>query len=93
MSGTWEKVGEVGVDAGCVWIGDLLASRPDHEAVLAAAVTRGHTAQTEGGVVCTTGFGDGRYDVEVRWVETGIPGFGRRPAELRVVFIRPEDLP
>lgn len=40
------------------------------------------------GVVVSSGLGDGLYPVEVRYVD--LPDWGRRVAEVRIVFIEAE---
>jgi hypothetical protein len=89
MSGKWETVGKMGVDAGLCWIGDpCYCVTPDAE---------GHPAQTWGefcdiigsddvhefktGVCVSTGYGDGVYPVQIRRDDNG------RVAEVRVKFI------
>lgn len=100
----WELAGKIGIDTGTCWLGDpsyLLAQRPpwltwDHFLVgLRAAhfplvrewpYPKGHTGL---GVSVTTGWGDGRYPVYVKYIQDG-PAKGR-VAAVQVVFIEEED--
>jgi hypothetical protein len=101
----WEKVGVVGVDAGLVWLGDpcyilhtkkpkaigkdwgdlakSLDLRLGNDAVQ-MNYDKGHPGL---GVIVTSGFGDGLYPVEVRRLADGTI------AEVRIVFVAPEDAP
>lgn len=92
----WEKVGEVAVDAGIIMLGDPCyhiekAGQyiPDDWSTFCDAIgnsdvhnfefSGGHTGA---GVVVSSGFGDGIYDVFIRRdTDTG------RVAEVKVVFI------
>lgn len=96
----WTKVGVIGVDAGVVWLGDpcyilhkdslpiaLGNSWPEFvERLVSPAVQfnydKGHAGL---GVVVSAGFGDGIYDVFVRYVQGS-----SRIAEVKIVFIEGE---
>lgn len=85
----WQIVGTVGVDAGLMYLGDPcylgdnefnyseFIDDPIFKKVYSkgAANYNGHT-----GVVCTTGYGDGSYNVFVK-------KYGNRVAEMKIVFI------
>lgn len=82
----WEKIGTFGVDSGQFWVGDPMWLEGGIEG-------RDHKKAAEEfaeGVIGTAGFGDGDYEVTARFVD--VPRWGRRIAELRVVFITDEDL-
>ena len=95
-SGKWEKVGDIGVDAGLCWLGDpcyILHAKPmpvevgkdwgdfcDRIKGRDTAQFRFDLGHAGLGVVVSTGWGDGCYPVEVRRVDGRI-------AEVRVRFI------
>lgn len=82
----WEHIGNVAVDSGRIVLGDPCHVKLDDLRGLAG------TGQLEDqlSVLCSAGFGDGLYPVDVRWLQ-GDPnkwgGDGRRVAELRITFI------
>ena len=106
----WTKVGEVGVDAGLMMIGDpcysvdsdantwatgewtdfcskLFESEEfDKNQAVGIPFKMGHGGAA---VVTSTGFGDGVYDVFVKYSNEG--DWGRRIAEAKVVFISDEE--
>lgn len=102
----WKPVGVIGVDAGLCWLGDpCYCVTPDatsHPAkdwpsfckmldknkypnAMQFNYAKGHPGL---GVVVSTGFGDGCYQVYVRETDEG--EWGKRIAEVRVVFIEPD---
>lgn len=104
----WVRVGTIGVDAGCVWIGDpcyiLQGDRPKAIGKDWAAFCRTLTGKEptmksydfdaghEGlGVVVSSGFGDGTYDVMALVKDFGPFGGGKRVCEIRIVFVDDED--
>lgn len=89
----WLRVGSVGVDSGMIMLGDpcyvAADSHPDHPVhdwgrFLDELRRQGgedwQTAEMEGAVVVSSGYGDGEYPVEVRME-------GGRVAAVRVTFI------
>lgn len=98
----WEIVGEIGVDAGLCWLGDpcycVTPDATEHPAKtwneFCEKLDHAKRAQQWNykighaglGVTVTTGYGDGNYPVEVRYVDD--PHMGRRVAEVRIRFIR-----
>lgn len=93
----WAKVGEVGVDSACVWIGDpcylidgtseIMDAIDFEQSAQQYNYAAGHAGL---GVLVSPGLGDGSYDVFVRYVDA--PGWGRRVAEAKIVFITEADL-
>jgi hypothetical protein len=93
---SWEKVGEIGVDAGLCWVGDpCYCVTPDctsHPAktwgefckkIKARDCDRGFK-QWDSGVSVSSGYGDGEYPVYIKRNDDGLI------AEVKVVFI-PEE--
>jgi len=84
----WEKVGEVGVDAGLMWLGDPCYIMGDDatyrvhnwDNFCARLNLNKQTNQLKAGVCVSTGYGDGVYPVEVKRRDGRI-------AEVRIVFI------
>lgn len=80
----WHKIGKFGVDAGLCWIGDpCYLSDENHFRdwdKFVDEVGFDVFKQFKDGVVVSTGYGDGVYDVEARFE-------GKRVAEIRVRFI------
>lgn len=87
--GDWERVGGLGVDAGLVWLGDpcYIKDGVPWDSVLEQ---RADAKEHSQGVCVSSGLGDGYYDVFVRRVT--LPFWGKRIAEVKVVFISEEDL-
>lgn len=73
MENEWEPIGEVGVDSATLWIGDP------------AYLDVADSTRFDNGVSVLPGKGDGTYQVLARYAD--VPGYGRRIAELRIVFI------
>lgn len=88
----WVNVGRVYVDAGCIVVGDPFAMPEDGEwSDRLAFMDDELCGEVEDGVVVvSTGLGDGTYDVEVRYEE--VPKWGKRVAEMRIVFLTEEML-
>lgn len=96
----WEKVGEIGVDAGLCWVGDpcyIVSKDASYvfekwEDFCNVLDTNGffdgkrHSVEFNNGLgVCvSTGYGDGSYPVYVK-------RDGNRIAEVKVVFIQDQD--
>lgn len=90
--GPWVEVGEVGVDSGRLLLGDPAYVTPD---LIDRLEGRQPGQLTHGVVLVASGFGDGLYPVEVRYVDDPLMSehLGRpvwRVAEVRVRFIREE---
>lgn len=93
----WEYVGAIGVDAGIMYLGDpcyILQDRnetPNYEEFISDKVMEDVNKKGAGiyknfvGAVCSTGFGDGSYDVFIKKYKAG--KWGTRVAEMKVVFI------
>lgn len=82
------EIGKVYVDAGCVAVGDpsYLAEVEDWaDAASSTFVDERYGKYGAFGMVVSSGIGDGAYTVSVRYED--VPGFGRRIAEMRVLFI------
>ena len=92
---TWKKVGTVTVDAGMLWIGDPCRFQPDSHnkhskwspagpwADFCAWLGNADAKQHPLGCVVSSGYGDGIYDVEIRYSHDDGE---RRIAEVRVPF-------
>lgn len=92
MDDDFIKAGVVYVDAGCVAVGDpsYLDQVEDwSDEALKMDMRQQFGEYGKAGVLVSSGLGDGAYEVFVRY--TDIPGWGRRVAELRVVFIEDAD--
>lgn len=89
----FEKIGTFFVDAGCVAVGDpsYLCDVKDWSGEVMKAYDNGNQFGPYGlsGIVLSSGLGDGTYSAYAKFVE--VPGWGRRIAELRVVFIEDVD--
>jgi len=91
----WEEVGEIGVDAGMVMIGDpyyTLGDNATHRVKDWGDFCENHYTKEKGGVsvhpfgiAVHSGLGDGTYKVFVKRKDMGT--WGVRIAEMRVVFI------
>jgi len=91
----WEQVGEVGVDAGAVWIGDpcyIMGDDASHRVhnwddFCDTLGDKGWptTHQFDSGMYVSSGYGDGTYPVEVKRNHEG------RIAEVRIVFISEDE--
>lgn len=93
----WEKVGTMGVDAGLCWVGDpcyIMGDDASHRvrkwtdfchALHGEDGNGGAPQQFPAGVVVPTGYGDGEYDVFVKYGHEG------RVAEVKVVFMKEDD--
>lgn len=92
----WIKVGDIGVDAGLVWIGDPCYLQQDspHNPIkdwdtFCRWLETDNPLQVKAhgilGVASSTGEGDGLYPVYARMTED------KRVAELRVVFLSEHD--
>lgn len=82
----WTKVGQVYVDGGYVVIGDPWNLPNDGEWYERIVPLDNESGEVHPGIVAVkTGFGDGIYEVQVRYEE--VPGWGERVAEMRIVFI------
>lgn len=83
------EIGRVYVDAGCVAVGDpsYFDQVEDWSDEVMNAYNTGEKYGQYGGfgMVMESGIGDGSYTVSVRYED--VPGFGRRIAEMRVLFI------
>lgn len=97
---TWKKVGDIGVDAGVVWIGDPCYLRDDspnnplkHWDQFCRWLDEDNPRHVKAhgmlGVASSTGYGDGMYPVYAR-MTTDTWGHNR-VAELKIVFIPEED--
>ena len=88
----YEQAGTIGVDAGCVWIGDpcyIMGDDASHRVTSWSEFCSrmDHSKPTQEfpmGVLISSGYGDGEYSVEVLKNDEG------RVAEVRVVFIGDE---
>jgi len=92
----WEKVGTMCVDAGLCWIGDpcyVVSKDASHawetwdafcDELFAHPDYKSDACQMVPGVVVSTGYGDGEYDVFVKRRDGRI-------AEAKVVFITDEE--
>jgi len=97
----WIKVGRVGVDAGLIWIGDpcYVIHKNDGElekdglgkdwmGFCDKLQSNEKDLVTDFGILgmaISSGFGDGCYDVYVKYSDEG--SWGRRVAEAKIVFI------
>lgn len=95
MSGKWTKVGQVYVDGGYIVIGDPwnFPKSGEWSTRLGSLLDEAKSGQIKGEtglVAVSTGLGDGAYEVEVRYQE--VPGWGKRVAEMRIVFLTDEML-
>lgn len=90
-TGEWEKVGRVYVDGGYIVVGDPWNLPKDGKWFERIAPLDNENGEIEDGIVAVkTGLGDGCYNVEVRYED--VPGWGRRVAEMRIVFLTDEML-
>jgi hypothetical protein len=92
----WKTIGEVCVDSGRMMLCDPFSAneasdwwdgyreRTDFNKSPASVEING-TKDFPIGVITSTGFGDGRYAVEARYVET--PSWGILVAEIRIRFL------
>lgn len=100
----WSLIGECAVDAGCVMLIDpcYTIDKTNDEWYSREIVDRCHEndgrhhgvkidghALEYSGVVVEAGFGDGCYPVYVRYSDEG--SWGKRIAEVKIVFIGDED--
>ena len=99
----WKKIGVIGVDAGLVMVGDpcygSMSERfknwdefcnylgDKYPTMKSIPYELGHEGQ---GVVVSSGFGDGTYEVFVKTAK--IKDWGERVTDLKVTFIEEEDL-
>lgn len=96
----WKKAGKVGIDSGTLLLADpayIKKEIPSYDKVVGLTkskqvVKKDKTSQikfkrgfTGAGVVTSTGFGDGMYDVYVDEVDEG--KYGKRIGAVKVVFI------
>jgi|694.fasta_scaffold22649_5 hypothetical protein len=93
----WRYAGSVTVDSGGLLVTDPFYNPPEPWSIDQAR-DRGSYGPVplsptplRTAVHCQSGMGDGCYPVVVRVVD--VPNKGERVAELRIVFIDPEDLP
>ncbi len=95
---TWETIGHVTVDAGVVVVSDAGAVYSNDFFVdadwppaammkIAGELPYGKAASA---VFASSGYGDGRYPVQVRYCEGDLLP-GKRVAEMRIVFIDTEE--
>lgn len=99
----WRSIGFIGVDSGQMMLVDpcyVLAddsgrSRPTYEDLLAQYdYTKPDPGAIMweipgGAVVAHSGFGDGEYEVLIREVDAGL--WGKRVAEMKIIFIDDEE--
>lgn len=92
MSDDFEVVGRVWVDAGYVLVGDPFnfpAGESGQEMVNRLEALDEENGEYAPGIVAVkSGLGDGIYEVQVRYEE--VPGWGKRVAEMRVLFLTDE---
>jgi hypothetical protein len=91
----WQTIGQVCVDSGRVIIGDPCnaddacrewSSDTIYKLDLNECARKGIMAhQVANAVIATSGMGDGVYDVEARYEDTG--EWGKRIAEIRIRFL------
>lgn len=86
----WKRVGTIGVDSGQMMLVDpcyALNVGVDYKDLLDAYGDDFNVDTIEfcNGIVSSTGFGDGSYDVFIKTVEE--PVWGHRVAEMKIVFI------
>lgn len=86
MDTDFVEIGTIPVDSGMVVIGDptYVQGLDPFEAV-PLGVTDDYGQYGEHALFSRSGIGDGSYKVSIRYEE--VPGWGRRVAELRVVFV------
>ncbi len=98
----WKRVGTINVDSGqmmlvdpCYVMGD--SRYPEDKGAdysdLLAAYGNDHNVNTiefSNGIVSSTGYGDGSYDVFIKTSDEG--AFGKCVAELKIVFIEDEEI-
>lgn len=92
----WKKVGVVGVDSGCILLGDpcywIKGDEYDKEVCSDWDKSKqikfdlGHNGK---GVLVSSGFGDGCYEVFVNEQDYG--EFGKRIKEVKIVFVKDEE--
>jgi hypothetical protein len=93
----WRYAGSVTVDSGGLLVIDPFYNQPEPWAIDQARERGSYgpvllsSTPLRTAVHCLSGLGDGCYPVVVRVVD--LPNKGERVAELRIVFIVPEDLP
>lgn len=84
----WERVGEVGVDSGHLILIDpcyIIKDKPyDEFCAIMEKAKWPKTMAHKGGIVTSTGFGDGSYDVFAK--VTDYKEMGKRVTEIRIVF-------
>jgi len=100
----WVLVGNVGVDAGLIWIGDpcYVIKDKDEDRYPEFGKDWAEFCDLLGeecptikqfgrglGMAISSGFGDGGYNVYVKYSDEG--KWGKRVAEAKVVFIQDED--
>lgn len=92
MSDNFEVVGRVWVDAGYVLVGDPFnfpAGEDGQTMVNRLEALDNENGEYSPGIVAVkSGLGDGAYEVQVRYEE--VPGWGKRVAEMRVLFLTDE---
>ncbi len=91
----WEQVGEVGVDSGRLTLTDYqnhptvqfeaLTERLDEEHYPSVCQIPFEAGHMGAGISVRAGLGDGVYPVYVRYED--VEGWGRRIAEVKVVFL------
>ena len=99
----WQLVGNIGVDAGMIWLGDPCylsdgkGPLQDWDAFCDKLQKMGRENGSPRrvydfgitGVAVSSGFGDGSYNVYVKYSNEG--SWGKRVAEVKVVFIGDEE--
>lgn len=83
----WETIGHVGVDAGCLLIGDpsYVFDGFDYEAEVCSDWQFYREAIDGLAMLVSSGLGDGMYPVEAKIEE--VEGWGERVTEVRIRFI------
>lgn len=88
--GDWERVGVVPVDTGRIWMVDPCNVPGGVVDDLPGGGGNGEAFALGAGVCTYTGLGDGGYEVFVRYVT--LPFWGKRVAEVKIVFIDEDQL-
>lgn len=81
------EIGHIGVDAGTVVVADpsYITENDVLDDIYHKTHEEGDEVKNRDFVAVRSGLGDGVYPVYARYVD--VPGWGRRVAEIRVVFI------